>query len=253
MIPKIIHISWVDKDILFKSKNPLAINGVQNMKKINPNYVIQVSNDLEVDDYIQSCISIDDWLLIKDRHIVEKVDLWRLLKMYNEGGIYCDIDRLCNVSFNDIIKEDDICILPTHFEIDFSQDIMISCPKQEIHKKAIELNLGRRRDGCKDVMSLGPITYFHAITLCLYGRQLERFLHPALWKKLLKCVDAHQGYRTFVEKPVNNIQEHRTLIYKYNGIYEEGNGKGKNELYEESKIKHWTEGENVFDKKLYGK
>ena len=90
--------------------------------------------------------------------------------------------RECNIPFDDIIQQGDICILPTHFDIDFAQDIMISAPKQEIHKKAIELNLGRRQDGCKDVLSLGPITYFHAITLCLFGRQLERFLHPLCGK-----------------------------------------------------------------------
>lgn len=256
MIPKVIHISWVDKGILFKSNNPLAINGVQNMKKINPNYKIEISDDNDIDDYIQSCISNDDWLLIKDRHIVERVDLWRLLKIYHEGGIYCDIDRLCNIPFDDIIRDDDICILPTHFDIDFSQDLMISCPKQEIHNKAIELSMSRRQEGCKDVMSLGPISYFHAITMCLYGRQLNRFLHPALWKKLLKSVDAHQGYRYFVEKPVDNLEEHRTILYKhrYKGhIYDSGNGEDKNALYKESKIGHWTTAQNVFDKKLYGK
>ncbi len=84
-IPKIIHLSWPDKRILFESQNPLAINGIQNMKRLNPKYVFEVSDDNDIDDYIQSCISNDDWLLIKDRHIVEKVDLWRLLKMYNEG------------------------------------------------------------------------------------------------------------------------------------------------------------------------
>jgi len=253
MIPKVIHLSWCCKHTLFTSNNPLAINGVQNMKRINPKYVIQISDDNDVNDYIQSCISNDDWLLIKDRHIVEKVDLWRLLKIYHEGGIYCDIDRLCNIPFDDIIKEDDVCILPTHYEIDFSQDIMISAPNQEIHKKAIELNLGRRQDGCKDVLSLGPITYFHAVTLVLWGRQLERFLNPKLWKRLLLKVNSYEGYRTFYERPVENIQESITFIYKYNGEYEEGNGEDKDALYKESKILHWTSSNNVFGNKLYGK
>ena len=253
MIPKVIHISWVDKDILFKSENPLAINGMANMKKINPNYKIEVSDDNDVDDYIQSCISNDDWLLLKDRHIVEKVDLWRLLKIYHEGGIYCDIDRLCNVPFDDIIKEDDICILPTHFDIDFCQDIMISERGQSIHKKSIDLNLSRRQGGCDDVLTLGPITYFHGITMEIYGRQLPRFLHPMLWKKLLKCVNAKKGYRVFVEKPVQDITKQFTIIYKYDGNYIEGNKGSKEDLFEESKIVHWTKDPSTFGKKLYGK
>ena len=252
MIPKIIHISWVDKRILFESQNPLAINGVQNMKRLNPDYKIEVSDDNDVNEYIQKHIAESDWELIKDRHIVEKVDLWRLLKIFNVGGIYCDIDRLCNIPFDDIIREDDICILPTHFNADFSQDIMISAPKQEIHKKAIELNLSRRQDGCTDVLSLGPITYFHAVTLCLYGRQLQRFIHPALWKKLLICVISHKGYRYFVEKPVANLKEHRTIIYKYDGEIEKGNGGSKDDLFKESNISHWTSDPSTLGKKLFG-
>mgnify|MGYP003653617186 CR=1 FL=1 len=253
MIPKVVHISWINKTILFESKNPLAINGIANMKKINPDYVFQISDDCDINDYIQSCISNDDWLLLKDRHIVEKVDLWRLLKMYEEGGIYCDIDRYCNIPFSQIIREDDVCILPSHFNVDYSQDIMISQKGQDIHKKAIELNLGRRQDGCKDVMSLGPISYFHSITMLLYGRQLERFLSPPMWRALEKKVNARQGYRTFHEKPVQNLREQRTIIYKWDGTHIDGNFGSREDLYKESKVVHWTQADNVFDKKLYGK
>ena len=252
MIPKIIHLSWVNKDILFTSQNPLAINGVQNMRKINPNYKIEVSDDNDVNEYIQQHIPNTDWELLKDRHIVEKVDLWRLLKIYNEGGIYCDIDRLCNIPFDDIIKEDDVCILPTHFNADFSQDIMISAPNQEIHKKSIELNLGRRQDGCQDVLSLGPITYFHSITLIMWGRQLDRFLHPALWKRLIKAVQSHKGYRVVIEQPLHNVKDHRTIIYKYTGELDKGNGGSKDDLFKESQIVHWTEDPSTLGKKLYG-
>jgi len=255
MIPKVIHLSWINKSILFTSNNPLAINGVQNMKRINPEYVFQVSDDNDVDDYIQSCISNDDWLLIKDRHIVEKVDLWRLLKIYHEGGIYCDVDRLCNIPFDDIIKEDDVCILPTYYDIDFSQDIMISEKGQEIHKKAIELNLSRRQSGCDDVLTLGPITYFHSITDTLYGRQLERQPHGKIWKRLLSKVDEHKGYRTFVERPVASVIDQRTLIYKYDEKYIQGNKGSKEDFYKESKTIHWTKSDEivVFGKKTYGK
>jgi len=252
MIPKVIHISWIDKSILFTSNNPLAINGVQNMKRINPEYKIEVSDDNDVDDYIQSCISNDDWLLLKDRHIVEKVDLWRLLKIYYEGGIYCDIDRLCNIPFKDIIKDSDVCILPTYFEIDFSQDIMISEKGQQIHKKAIELNLSRRQTGCDDVLTLGPITYFHSITQTLYGKQMERQPHPALWERIISAVNQTSGYRTFRERVVGSVIGQTTIIYKYDESYIPGNKGTREDLYKESKTVHWTKSDNVFGKKIYG-
>ena len=254
MIPKVIHISWLDKDILFKSQNPLALNGVQNMKRINPEYVIQISDDADVNDYIQSCISNDDWLLLKNRHIVEKIDVWRLLKMWHEGGIYTDIDRLCNIPFDDIIKRSDKCILPTYFMTDFSQDIMISEKGQDIHKKAIELNLSRRRDGCDDVLTLGPITYFHAVTLTLLGKQVSRFLAEYEWSQVISKVNQIPGYRTVSERPVADVRCHKTVMYDYNNDYLIGNGGSKKDLYDESSVRHWAEeGSKVFGKKLYGR
>jgi mannosyltransferase OCH1-like enzyme len=101
-IPKVIHISWKSKNIL-NSKNPMIINGILNMKNINPEYDLQINDDEDVEQYIISHISNKDYENIKKKHIVEKVDLWRLLKMYYEGGIYVDIDRYCNIPFKNII------------------------------------------------------------------------------------------------------------------------------------------------------
>ena len=45
-----------------------------------------------------------------------------------------DIDRLCNIPFKDIINSEHKCILPMHYDMDFSQDIMISSSKNIILK-----------------------------------------------------------------------------------------------------------------------
>ena len=57
----------------------------------------------------------------------------------------------------------------------------------------------------------------------------------------------------FVEKPVDNLKEHRTILYKYDGKFEKGNGGSKEDLFNESKIKHWTADPSTLGKKLYGK
>jgi len=46
-----------------------------------------------VDNYLRENISDEDYGLIRDSGIVEKLDLWRLVKLYNEGGLYIDLDR----------------------------------------------------------------------------------------------------------------------------------------------------------------
>jgi hypothetical protein len=254
-IPKVVHISWKDKRILFTSDNPLALNGMSQLHHINPNWVIQISDDCDVNDYIQSCISNDDWLLLKDRHIVEKIDVWRLLKIYHEGGVYVDIDRYCNIPFDRFIDEDTRCVLPTHFDIDCSQDIMIASKGSPIHKLALELNLARRRDGCDDVLTLGPVTYFHAVTQIILGKQKSRFLPAKEFAEFIALIYQKEGYKVFYERPCEDITKHTTIIYKPNPDYPflEGNGGSREDLYAESEVRHWTESDNVFGNKTYGK
>ena len=60
-IPKIIHISWKSKDIL-NSQNPMILNGIGNMKKINPEYDLQISDDTDVDNYIKSKLDAADYV-----------------------------------------------------------------------------------------------------------------------------------------------------------------------------------------------
>ena len=45
----------------------------------------------------------------------------------------------------------------------------------QFFKEDIDLNLKRRREGYTDILSLGPITYFHAITKILLWNQLPRY------------------------------------------------------------------------------
>ena len=85
IIPKIVHISWKIKNIL-DNQSPIILNGIANLKKINPDYKIEISNDNDVEKYLKGKLRKWDYFKIKNKKIVEKIDLWRLLKMYHEGG-----------------------------------------------------------------------------------------------------------------------------------------------------------------------
>ena len=240
-IPKIIHISWKSKDIL-NSQNPMIINGIGNMKNINPEYDLQISDDNDIEEYIINHISSEDYENIKNKHIVEKVDLWRLLKMYYEGGIYVDIDRYCNIPFKDIIKPNAKCILPTHKDNNFSQDIMISCKSNPIHFNAIKMNLNRRKlNPNSEIYYLGPKTYFNAVTLTLYGKMYdEGRVDTVLFSYLRKQLDNSKYFQTFREEDGGCHGFHRTLIYDHGlSTYKPGNGLSKKAFYDEYKIKFW--------------
>tara|TARA_B100000768_G_C11254399_1_gene365679 strand:- start:953 stop:1162 length:210 start_codon:yes stop_codon:yes gene_type:complete len=54
-IPKIIHISWKNKNII-GNQSPVILNGITNLKKINPDYKLEISDDNDVENYLKSGI-----------------------------------------------------------------------------------------------------------------------------------------------------------------------------------------------------
>jgi hypothetical protein len=212
-IEKKIHISWKNKNILDLNYS-IVKNGIYNLKYLNPDYEFTISDDNDVDEYIKNNISYDDYLLIQNKHIVEKTDLWRLLKIYNEGGIYMDIDRLCNIPLQNIIKGNVKCIIPIYKDMDFSQDIMISCSKNPFHKRAIELNLERRKIGTTSIVYLGPTTYLHAISEFLLGYQIPREENNiVIFNDIRNIINNSIYLDTYREDPPYN-----TILYSGNTI-----------------------------------
>jgi mannosyltransferase OCH1-like enzyme len=240
-IPKIIHVSWKKKDIL-DNQSPLILNGIANLKKINPDYTLEISDDSDVEVYLKSKLNKWDYFKIKNKKIVEKIDLWRLFKMYDEGGIYIDIDRYCNISFSDIIKSDTKCILPTCGDSDFSQDLMISCKNNPIFKKAIEYNLnGRYLINPRGVFHLGPPVYMRAVTGVVFGERKERKPGSSIMENYRKLLEESKCFQTYKE-----ILPNDSLLFKYNeSTFQKGNGLGKEQFYKSQNVKSWSSG---FDK-----
>jgi len=208
-IEKKIHVSWKNKDILDLDFSIIK-NGIYNLKNLNPEYSFEISDDNDINEYLKNNLSKEDYKLIQDRHIVEKTDLWRLLKIYNEGGIYMDIDRLCNIPLSEIIqKKRTKCVLPTYKDFDFSQDIMISASKNIIFKKAINLNLLRRKYGEKSIVCLGPETYLHTITDILINERIPRKTNEILFGELRKIISKCKYLKTYREEPPYN-----TILYQ---------------------------------------
>lgn len=222
-IEKNIFLSWKSKDIIDLNFSIIK-NGIYNLKKMNPEWKLTINDDNEVDAYIKKYIPIEDYNLIKDRHIVEKTDLWRLLKIYNEGGMYMDIDRLYNISLTDLIgkhRTNIRCILPTYKNFDFAQDIMISASKNKIFKKAIEINLEKRRKGEKNICEMGPGAFIMAVSEVLTGKTFYRGRSGGHLVKLRKEIKETNFLDTYVENPPFNTLTYRgkPVLFDKNALY----------------------------------
>jgi len=99
-IPKVIHRTWhdlnVNKKMIEKAHDPWV--------KLNPDFTIKW---YDLEDCRQYMKSLDNrvykaWEKLKP--LAFKSDLWRLCKLYNEGGVYVDADSKPFYSINTMTK-----------------------------------------------------------------------------------------------------------------------------------------------------
>jgi len=233
VIPKIVHLSWKTKDIA-DYDSPLVREGVRKLIDLNPDWEVKIYDDKEVDDFLRQTLLLEDYGLLAHRGIVEKLDVWRLVKMYQEGGVYVDVDRLCNTPLDELCKEGVKCVLPTCRSFDFSQDFMMSEPGNPMYKAALDLNLHRRRQGHDNIYLLGAQTYLHAVSVMLTGSMINTDPGEEEFGKLTGAIEQMPFIATYKEDPPYN-----TVLFR-NGSVDFDHEQEKRRLYADFGMRHWS-------------
>ena len=236
MIPKIIHITWKN-DSIFEGKSFLVENGLKNLMKINPDWEIDFYNDQDIEDYLKNNLAENDYNLIKNTNIIEKCDLWRLMILYQEGGLYIDLDRFINIPLNSIITPETEWVLPTYYDHDFSHDFMLTAPNNPSFLTAMQLNVHRRRLGMNNIYFLGPQTYMHGITINIMGDMINSNPGIETMSEIRNRIKQFNFITTFREEP----WKYHVLFNAtpdFDGVDYELE---KRRMYEEFDMHHWTE------------
>lgn len=232
MIPKIAHIVWNHKEIL-KSNHPLIVNGLHNLIYLNPDWNVILYTPDEIEFYLKNILTQENYDLVKNRHFVSKIDLWRLFKMYLDGGLYMDLDRMVNIPLFEVAPEGIEWVLPTTKEYDFSCDFIMSAENNPAFKTAFEMYLTRLQSGWTDQYFLGPQTYMHAISYTLCGEIVNTDPGVEKFQMLRDKISEMPFVRTYREVPYDDM-----VIYKG----DQGNTLEmiKRDFYAKEKIRHWT-------------
>lgn len=233
MIPKKVHLSWKTKDLL-DSKSPLVVHGVKRLVDLNPDWEVTIYDDQEVDDYLKTQLEPQVYALIASKHIVQKTDLWRLIKLYEEGGLYIDVDRFVDTPLNDLVDENTKWVLPTYRDYDFSHDFMMTAPHNPVYRLAAQMYIERMSQGHTSVYFLGPQTYMHAVTQTLTGEMLNTDLGIAAFDRLRDIMKSCGFIKTFREEPPYN-----TIVYRGENLGLDWEQE-KRKFYAESGLKHWS-------------
>ena len=230
MIPKKVHLTWVSKNV-FDNASPLIQQGIVKMRRLNPEWTFTVYTDREIEGYLESRLQPEVYTVIKPKHVVQKSDLWRLIKLYEEGGVYSDIDRFCNKPFP---SEPGIrWYLPTCREYDFSHDFMMTAPGNPVFAMAINMYIERLMEGYESVYFLGPQTYMHAVTFGITGKMINTDPEPGTFGQIKEQADQIGGIKMVKEDP-----PYSTIIYTGgNGLDWE---REKRAFYKSAGLSHWT-------------
>jgi mannosyltransferase OCH1-like enzyme len=142
LIPKKIFQSWKTKEL--SPQMTLAVNSI---KKLNPEYSYELSDDADCRSFILEhfgkvyASAFDD--LIPGAF---KSDFWRYAKLYIEGGVYMDIDFTELVPLNSILKPNDSFVTVVDLKdiankppCAIYQAFMACAPKHPLMLKAFEL------------------------------------------------------------------------------------------------------------------
>ena len=233
MIPKKVHLAWKDKDLL-NSDSPLIQEGMQKLVDLNPEWEVEISTDEEIDAYLKHHLDKSLYALASQWHPVQQTDLWRLIKMYTEGGVYTDIDRFCDTPLDSLTDANTKWVLPVCRDYDFSHDFMMSAPNNPAYKVAIDFYLQRVVDGYTNIYFLGAQTYMHAITYALLGEMVNTNPGKEVFNTVRKKLESTGFITVYREDP-----PYHTVIYRGgdNGLDWE---QEKRKFYKQSQLTHWS-------------
>lgn len=232
MIPKKIHIVWNHRDII-GSDAPMIQHGLKNLIELNPDWQLTIYTPEDIDHDLRSILSQKNFEAVKSLHFVSLTDLWRMHKMYRDGGLYMDLDRLVNKPLSDIMDAETKWVCPTHDEYDFSNDFLMSDPGNPVFATAAEMYMSRVLQGWVHQYLLGPQTFMHACTLEICGEIIDINPGQQKFQEIREKMSQVSWIRTYREVKHNDM-----IVYQ--GPLGDELETMKRSFYAQEGVKHWT-------------
>jgi mannosyltransferase OCH1-like enzyme len=141
MIPKNIFQTHKSKEYVSKEHN--LLNAILSWVQFKPEYNYYFYNDKECENFMKDKIGGDIYKAYSLLPIsVMKADLWRYCIIYENGGIYADVDTVCLLKPELFINESLLTIVPEN-ETHLCQWVFSAPKKSPILKSVIDLSVER--------------------------------------------------------------------------------------------------------------
>lgn len=153
-----------------------SLKKIQEMMNINKTYEYKLYTGDEIDKYILNNFSnyiYNSFCKLKSQQA--KVNFWSYLILYNDGGIYLDINKTLNIDINTIIKPcDDAIISLENNKLYFVNDCLFFAKKHPILRKVIELIIDNINNN-KYKNEIDDITGYNVFTRAVLYIHLENY------------------------------------------------------------------------------
>ena len=143
MIPKVIWQTYKDH-----SANGLAKEYIDSWVNLNPDYEYRFLVDEEIDAYINH--NFDRHTLNVFRALpfgVMRADMWRYAAIYNEGGIYADLDTQCITPIEQWGIAEEHLVVGMENKTHFCQWCFAAQPRHPVLEQVLELIVERWQQG----------------------------------------------------------------------------------------------------------
>jgi mannosyltransferase OCH1-like enzyme len=162
-IPRKIYQAWHDKKV-----KPIFKEYIDKTLKMNPEYEYELFGEEDMDNFVRDNYDGEIYSCYKRiKLITAKVDFWRYLILYKNGGIYLDIDSALLKPLDDLILDYDAVITrEPNVPNEYVQWALFFCKEHPILKQTIENvvdNIKNNRYSNNVGRMTGPLPYTEAI------------------------------------------------------------------------------------------
>lgn len=133
MIPKIIHQTWKTKDIPDEWKD-----AVNSCKTINKDFKHILWTHETMDKFVKKNYPEFHKIYKSYKYDIQRCDAFRYLVLYKYGGIYLDMDIICNKKLNKLLHYDLVLARSANLETSFSNAFFMVIPNHHFFKYCIE-------------------------------------------------------------------------------------------------------------------
>ena len=107
LIPKVIHQTFETTDI-----QPRMHEAAMSWVTHNPDFTYRFHDNADRRAFIETHFAPEVlWAYEMIDHGAFRADLWRYCQLYIEGGVYADLDSVCQVPISDMLRSDDAFVV----------------------------------------------------------------------------------------------------------------------------------------------